>query len=239
MALRTGKADRLFRIDDFEVSIFLPELSTRHSLLVKQKQFDDKRGRIRGNSGKLTGWLTSGTSEKPIAVADDALEDEPVVIRQEADDEPIDLDNIPEVIADVSSDPQPRFARGSKRQRGYSGSFSDDARSNSDDEAFQTQRSPPSRRRKRPKDRGEKTVSKAGSDNDEGATEDDKKKLALRTSYEGFSIYGRILFLIISKKGGRSGGAGSRGTTKEQQMLENWMSSQAAQGQGDEGDEEG
>ena len=71
--------------DDFEVAIFLTEVSTRHSLLTKQKQFQDSKSRMKSNSGKLTGWLEKGTDE------------EPVTIREESDDEgQPTLDDFPE-----------------------------------------------------------------------------------------------------------------------------------------------
>ena len=52
---------------------------------------------------------------------------------------------------------------------------------------------------------------------------DDKKKLALRTSYDGFSIYGRILCLVVKRRGNAKGkdlvgGAG-------QAMMEEWIAS--------------
>ena len=57
-----------------------------------------------------------------------------------------------------------------------------------------------------------------------GAEVDDKKKLGFATTYEGFSIYGRILCLVVKRKGG---------TVKEreqsrgdgQAMMEEWISS--------------
>lgn len=53
---------------------------------------------------------------------------------------------------------------------------------------------------------------------------DDKKKLALKTAYEGFSIYGRILCLIVKRKGVKKLASGQAAGT---QMLENWVSTQA------------
>ena len=53
---------------------------------------------------------------------------------------------------------------------------------------------------------------------------DDKKKLAFATTYDGFSIYGRILCLVVKRKGGpikdkeQSRGAG-------QARMEQWISS--------------
>jgi hypothetical protein len=58
------------------------------------------------------------------------------------------------------------------------------------------------------------------------ATNDDKK-LAPHTVYDGFSIYGRVLCLVVKRKGT----ATSTTTTKtraSQQMIENWVSTQVA-----------
>jgi hypothetical protein len=54
---------------------------------------------------------------------------------------------------------------------------------------------------------------------------DDQKKLALRTYYDGFSIYGRILCLVVRRRGGRILAA----TASSQQLMENWISMQAAE----------
>ncbi|KAF1974383.1 hypothetical protein BU23DRAFT_553444 [Bimuria novae-zelandiae CBS 107.79] len=151
--------------DDFEVSIFLTEHSSRHSVLTKQKMFKDK-SRIQSNSGKLTGWLTGGTSEQPLVV--DEGSSEPIVIREEADDEPINLTDIPEG-------------------------------NGSDGQAIGA-----------------------------GIEDDHKKKLGLNTSYEGFSIYGRILCLVVKRKGARHQAGNSSAPLSSQQMMENWVSTQAA-----------
>lgn len=58
---------------------------------------------------------------------------------------------------------------------------------------------------------------------------DDKKKLGMKTSYDGFSIYGRVLCLVVKRKGLK--GSAALGGTGGQQMLENWVSTQAAQEQ--------
>lgn len=52
---------------------------------------------------------------------------------------------------------------------------------------------------------------------------DDKKKLGLRTAYEGFNIYGRILCLVVKRKGAKAKGALANGSSE---MLENWVSTQ-------------
>lgn len=62
--------------------------------------------------------------------------------------------------------------------------------------------------------------------------QDDKKKTALDTTYDGFSIYGRILCLVVKRRGGAKGkeaAAGGHGTG--QAMMEEWIAStQAGEG---------
>ena len=59
---------------------------------------------------------------------------------------------------------------------------------------------------------------------------DDKKKMALNTSYDGFSIYGRILCLIVRRKGTAKGKESAGGAG--QAMMEDWIvSTQMAEGQ--------
>lgn len=66
-----------------------------------------------------------------------------------------------------------------------------------------------------------------------GGGEDDKKKLSLNTTYDGFSIYGRILCLVVKRKGtvkGKEAAGGSAESGKA--MMEEWISStQMAEGQ--------
>lgn len=140
----------------------MTEHSSRHSVLTKQKVFKDKP-RIKSNSGKLTGWLTTD----PIVINEDI--NEPVIIREEDDDKAVDLAQIPE----------------RREAEIENAEFSADE----DDE-----------------------------------DEDDAKKLRLNTSYEGFSIYGRILCLVVKRRGVRQ----PTQPASSQQMLENWVSTQAA-----------
>ena len=55
--------------------------------------------------------------------------------------------------------------------------------------------------------------------------DDDKKKLALNTSYDGFSIYGRILCLVVKRKGKKSQPSGI--VVGGSQMMEHWVGTQA------------
>lgn len=89
----------------------------------------------------------------------------------------------------------------------------------SEDEEFQAQTDPLSRKGK------EKSVPIG-----EGDREDDKKKMALNTTYDGFTIYGRILCLVIKRRGSARGReqAGVSG----QAIMEEWIAStQAGEGQ--------
>lgn len=167
-----------FPTDDFEVSIFLTEHSSRHSILTKQKVLKDKP-RIQSNSGKLTGWLAGGATEQPLVV--DEVSPEPITIREEEDDDDhVNLTDIPE--ADGSGDNAAIGAVGGG---------------------------------------------------------DDKKKLGLNTSYEGFSIYGRILCLVVKRRGVRSQTGNSSASASSQQMMENWVSTQAAAEQADDDEDIG
>ena len=206
--------------EDFEVVMFLTEGLTRHSLITKQKAFGNKP-KIQSTGNKLTGWLNGANDkENPITLEDDGevpeglrLEDGPGLrdlsladggkgtAKRKADDEEDEADN--EALF-VSSD---------------------------DEVTFQTQRAAPVKRRKgtrqQNKTPGSNEDAETGSGN-EAADEDndDKKKLALKTTYDGYSIYGRILCLIVKRKGKKAApGAVSGGS----QMMEEWVSTQVAQ----------
>lgn len=180
-------------------------MSTRHSLLTKKKQFT-KQPRLRSTSSKLTGWLSNNNSETPIHILDD---DVPSQIVQENADEALELHKIPEVDQ-------------SKRRSSVNDENDLLFVSSDDEEFFQTQKERTNKRRKLD-DRNEKGAQEEINQ----IEEDDKKKLSLSTSYDGFSIYGRILCLVVKRKSKKSqptsypvGGS---------QMLEQWVSTQAAQ----------
>lgn len=217
-------------LDDFEVSIFLTETSTRHSLLYKHKHFrDTTQTRLTSNSGRLTG----ATREVPIDIdeREQVEADVPVQIRQEDsdDDAPVVLDDIPSV-SRVETSGRP------KRRRRETGSANEDGNdcnggeiSNDDDGLFVTDdehssedgRQPPSKRLRE------------GVAEDE-EQQDDKKKMAMDISYEGFSIYGRVLCLVVKKRetaGSKTSSAApsskttQRGAPGGQAVMENWITS--------------
>lgn len=205
--------------EDFEVTIFLTETSTRHSLLTKQKQFSDK-SKLTSTSNKLTGWLNDDNGNR-IVIDDD--EEPPRVLREE-DDEVVELRDIPE--ADANG----------KRKASGAAEDGDDALfvSSSDEEFFQTQRV---RGQKRTKRGPRQSKSSDPPPEVEVAAADDKKKLALNTSYDGFSIYGRILCLVVKRKGKKAAESNSSAFGRSQ-MIEQWVSTQAAQEAGLDEDED-
>lgn len=203
--------------EEFEVSMFLTETPTRHSILRKHKHFRDKvPKKMQSNSSKLLGE----TSTEPIDVDDTA----PEILREEDDE--VSLDNIPELPPADTAD-----AGQSKRRRSSSADDESDAEfedgSDSDVESIPGS-APPSKRVRRDEDLS-------------GDGEPDKKKMAMDISYEGFAIYGRVLCLVIKRRDaapGRAAGttsAGEKGTG--QAVMENWISStQVPVGMEDEAD---
>ncbi len=178
-------------------------------MLTKQKQFSDKP-KLKATSNKLTGWLNN--NENPIHIEDDG---KALDVLQEEDDVP-ELQDIPE-----TEDTGKRKAPAADEE--------DPLFVSSDDEDFfltQTQR-PPKRRK-----RGKEPVQEPAAAEPEESALDDKKKLAMNTFYDGFNIYGRILCLLVKRKGKKAVVGGS-------QMLEQWVSTQAAQEGGLNEDDDG
>ncbi|KAI1404909.1 hypothetical protein F4819DRAFT_445919 [Hypoxylon fuscum] len=210
--------------DDFEVSIFLTETSTRHALLTKHKHFHDTtQTKLVSNSGRLVG----ASNEAPIDV-DAATELAPIIQREESDDEDAAaalaaIPAVDETAAGSSSGRRPKRARrntetetetaadrsgeghqqnsdveivsDSQDEEGVDGDDDDGLFVHDDDDPDDDQatRSPPAKRR-----RQAAAVTAEGSN----AEDDDKKKLAMDISYEGFSIYGRVLCLVVKRREG-------------------------------------
>lgn len=231
------------------MSIFLTETNTRHSLLFKHKHFrDTTQTKLTSNSSKLTG----ASREAAIDVdgqAQAAL-DVPVVLREDDDDDVIALHDIPSITeggTNAAPTGLPSAVRPAKRRRGRSGALpraDDDEESqdkteipNSDEEEDglfvsdedsdgSAEAAPPAKRRK----------DAAIAEYDERQV-DDKKKLAMDISYEGFSIYGRVLCLVVKQRGGSSttgkttaikagrGKVGQSAVPGGQAVMENWITS--------------
>jgi len=137
--------------DDFEVSVFLTDVATRHNLVVKNKEARDKDVDVKSNTRA-----------------------DPVVLREDSDEE-TDLARIPEADAGV-----------------------DDAE---------------------PADQ---------------EIQDDKKQLGFKTSYNGFAIWGKVLCLLVERKGapGKKSAGGPDGGA--QALMQEWITASQMQ-QDDDG----
>lgn len=155
----------------------------------------EDKPRLGTTRGKLTG---AGTRDVPVEV-DQA--DDVEFIREEISEIRPKLLDIP--LAKHSGE---SLEPGSVREEGL---FVSDG---SDGEEPQESRSARRRRHKQ---------SSEPMDFDGG--EDDKKKLKLYTTYDGFSIYGRILCLVVKRRGLARGKEPVRGTG--QAMMEEWITS--------------
>jgi hypothetical protein len=138
------------------------------------------------------------------------------LLREESDGSPA-LAEIPEADDDSELAIQTRQTpRRSKRARPAKEKDSLFAASSDEDEGEDIT-IPPSKRSKK------SSVAEA-----ETGGEDDKKKMALRTTYDGFSIYGRVLCLIVKRRDtGKDKGKGRAGFGGGgQAMMEDWISTQ-------------
>ncbi|KAK8064778.1 hypothetical protein PG994_007416 [Apiospora phragmitis] len=209
--------------DDFEVSIFLTETTTRHSLVTKHKHFHDTtQTKLTSNSGRLVG----ATHEAPLDVDIHAAAGAITIRREESDDEDLQLDVAPWPprlnTADADAEDE--------QQQGDDSDFEVISSSDEDgDDAYNegglarsvTSGQPPAKRRKEA----------AAAEEDTTATDgDDKKKLAMYISYEGFSIYGRVLCLVVKRRnqGNATGSGGGGAINKGKQgggtaMMENFI----------------
>lgn len=167
-----------------------------------------EKPRIQSNSGKLTGWLKSGASDQPLLI--DGGKDERLILREEDEDEVINLDDIPAAEDDTTSN---------KRRRNSDSPEMVDSGSDTDDSVQCESRPAPKRTRRARMPIEEEDAANA---------DEDKKKLGMKTYYDGFSIYGRILCLVVKRKGPRTSTGRAEGSASSQHMLENWVSTQAA-----------
>ncbi|KAI5859569.1 hypothetical protein GGS23DRAFT_600270 [Durotheca rogersii] len=216
--------------DDFEVSIFLTETSTRHALLTKHKYFHDTtQTKLTSNSTRLMG----ATSDAPVDV--DVTADMTAVLREESDDDDDDaaatLAAIPTVdetaysssgrppkrprrSTEAEVDTDPNAAAGGNNAVEVVSDSQGDSEGADDSGLFVQQQSPeddPSTRP--PPAKRRRAVAASGEDGNSEESDDDKKKLAMDISYEGFSIYGRVLCLVVKRReaaGPQPAGRGGR-----------------------------
>lgn len=189
--------------DDFEVAVFLTETSSRHSILRKMKTAKTEKGRLGTTDGRLT-----GTRDAPVEVG----EGPPGLITEESEEsEGVRMADLPSA-AEGEADERATLAK----EESQEGLF---VSGDSDEGNVDAQKTPSATN---------KSKGSVGEEQDGG--EDDKKKLGMDTTYDGFSIYGRILCLVVKRRGiakGKemAGGAG-------QAMMEEWITStQMGEGQ--------
>lgn len=189
--------------DDFEVAIFLTETSSRHSILRKLKTAKAEKSRLGTTGGKMT-----GTRDEPVEVGESA----PGLMTEESEESAsVHMADIPSA-AGGEADGKVTLAKSQSDE----GLFVSDE---SEEGNVGAQGTPSS------KSKGKRPVG-----GEEYGGEDDKKKLGMDTTYDGFSIYGRILCLVVKRRGTAKGKemAGGAG----QAMMEDWIAStQMAEGQ--------
>ena len=220
--------------DDFEVSIFLTETDTRHSLLHKRKLFRDKlQTRLTSNSSKLLG----ASHDEPIDVEGQFPQaaDVPILREEDDDQDAIALADIP-TLDETGAHSEPTNRRPKRRRPREQGQEAEGGSSaGSDVEVIDSDSSA-----------GDLFVGD-GSDESDGAIgqrppkrrkdtaeRDDKKKMAMDISYEGFAIYGRVLCLVVKRRGEGTARGGrlavpsnqaQTGRPGGQAMMENWIAS--------------
>lgn len=217
--------------DDFEVSLFLTNSGTRHTVMTKQKTLRIAPPRLLSNSSRLTGGHDSARVE----------------IREESHDSPgIDLDDIPAALTPVFVVPDTKDGtrggsrgkntRGKSKKRkspapaAQDGGCGDSGSEDSDPYA------PPLKRQKTPVITIPDGDADSFFDHDLGAEHDDKKKLGLETAYEGFNIYSSILCIVVKRHGTigrRAGTTTAAAAVARGKVMEEWISMSQAIKDGD------
>ncbi|KAA8913746.1 hypothetical protein FN846DRAFT_902601 [Sphaerosporella brunnea] len=78
---------------------------------------------------------------------------------------------------------------------------------------------------------------KARKENGPEAADEDKKKLKFRTDYEGFTIYEKVLCIVVTRKEKKKGKAAS-GSQEKAGLIEGWIVMSQAVRDGEDGDED-
>ena len=141
----------------------------------------------------------NGTKDAPLEVEDN---DGPFIRDESEAEDKVDLENIPDADHDERSHEKTDYGQ-------------DDTVSISEDSADQYEPEQPLAKRQR--------RNRAG---DEADNDDEKKKMGLNTTYDGFRIYGRILCLVVKRLGNKKGKQATTGNG--QAMMEDWIASTQA-----------
>lgn len=142
-----------------------------------------------------------------------------MIRREESEEEEVDLQNLPAAeefppVEDISDE----------------GSLFVD-----EDEGHQTS--------KRPRANTDASIASGGSlepqaKRNKGEAEDEagdnKKKMAMSTTYEGFAMYGRVLCLVVKRKDQKEKGKGKE-RSEGQAMMEDWIASTQMRASDDDG----
>ena len=194
--------------------MFLTETTTRHSLLTKHKHFREKMPeKLQSNSMKLIGE----TNNSPVLVDDIQATIPGLLLEEDSGDDSIHLTDIPQAHS---------LSRSSKRLRNHGAREIIDDDSSQQDQASEMEAGPGDQPPQA------KKLRVAANDLNIGPEDgDDKKKLAMDVSYDGFAIYGRVLCLVVKKRESKtsqtstrdSGPAGSKPSGHAR--MENWITS--------------
>ncbi|PWW78501.1 hypothetical protein C7212DRAFT_357114 [Tuber magnatum] len=249
--------------DGYEVSIFLTNSGTRHTVMTKRKM-------LRGSTGDGDGGGGGGGGELGGLMGGARVRAQ---LRREEDDSDgggvINLDSIPGAPLPETSGSSSASTTKNLSTSGRNKRKSPDPPPNteegggsggdSDSDPFE----PPLKRPRRTAIGAstKRTITIRDEDDDADPDwsenggdepEEDKKKLSLRTEFEGFSIYSRILCLVVKRRGpinaGRAPAASSAPSTARQmdspnpksragnRIMENWIAMSQVVKEGDEED---
>ncbi|KFY57560.1 hypothetical protein V496_06378 [Pseudogymnoascus sp. VKM F-4515 (FW-2607)] len=167
--------------DGFEVSVFLTETSTRHTVLKRRKIFrePERKG--------------------------DTDPDAPAPLLREEDDDVV-IQDVPPEPEDTNHPPPTRRSKRTRPTEDTDTLFvadSDASDASTDDDA--------------PAPKRARSAAPLGPAEEE---EQDEKKMAMRSEYDGYGIYGRVLCLIVTKTAVKdAGGGGGR------EVMEEWIAS--------------
>lgn len=175
---------------------------------MRHKTFLGKGTKLKGNSSKMT-----GTKEEPVEVGGEDEGNDVLVREEEEDDREMKLNAI--TVADYDEAGHPTSKTPNPDGLIVSDTDSEAAfedQTNQLDAAATTARSKQSQH-----------AQGVGSNLQGDLGADDKKKQAFNTTYEGFSIYRRVLCLVVKRRGISKGKQLVGGTG--QAMMEEWITS--------------
>ncbi|OBT78245.1 hypothetical protein VF21_03036 [Pseudogymnoascus sp. 05NY08] len=170
--------------DGFEVSVFLTETSTRHTVLKRRKIFrePERKG--------------------------DTNPDDPAPLLREEDDDDVVIQDASPAPSTTESTSHPPPTRRSKRTRPTEDKDTLFVADSDASDASTDEDGPPSKRAR--------SAAPLGGAEEE---EHDEKKMAMRSEYDGYGIYGRVLCLIVTKTAVKDAGGGGR------EVMEEWIAS--------------